>query len=199
MRTNPPSIEANNTDVFIWALYLLGGASKQVDVEEIYLKAFELAPARMGWRTRPDLPNFKKTAKALQEIEAKSHVGLLQKLGANYRRLTPEGVKWVETYKEILSSTYSSADRVAAPKNADVSRRERELKSSQVWEFWRAGNPLTLELLALALQCSKSSSQAIWQDRLSDLDLVASYSQDQEIKNFAALARDTYKKESKNG
>ncbi len=199
MRTNPPSIEANNTDVFIWALYLLGGASKQVDVEAIYLKAFELAPARMGWRTRPDLPNFKKTAKALQEIEAKSHVGLLQKLGANYRRLTPEGVTWVEEYKSILASTYSAAEKVAAPKNADVSRRERELKTSQVWDFWRSGNPLTLELLAFALQCSKSSSQAIWQDRLADLDFVAANSTDANLKKFAENARETYKKESKNG
>lgn len=199
MRTNPPSLEANNTDVFIWALYLLGGAAKQIDVEEIYLKAFELAPARMGWRTRPDLPNFKKTAKALQEIEAKSHVGLLQKLGANYRRLTPAGVSWVEQYKSILSATYSNAEKVAAPKNTDIFRRERELKSSQVWDFWQSGNALTLELLAFALQCSKSSSQAIWQDRLADLDFVASNSADQQIKRFAEAARETYKKESRNG
>ena len=195
MRTNPPSIEANNTDVFVWALYLLGGASRQVDVEEIYLKAFELAPARMGWRTRPDLPNFKKTAKALQEIEAKSHVGLLQKLGANYRRLTPDGVAWVEKFKEVLSKTYGDALKVAAPKTAQSTRRERELRNSEVWQLWKDGGQLNIEHLAFALQCSRSSSKAIWLDRLADLDFLAAGSHDPEMKAFSLVARATYDQE----
>lgn len=74
-RSAPPSVEANNQDVFIWALYLLGGADRDVDVENIYLKSFELTPARLGWRTRPDPPDYKKTAKALQSIEATTHIG----------------------------------------------------------------------------------------------------------------------------
>ena len=31
-RSAPPSVDANNQDVFIWALYLLGGADRDVDV-----------------------------------------------------------------------------------------------------------------------------------------------------------------------
>ena len=76
IRKDPPSSEANNQDVFVWALYLLGGADKDVDVEEIYLKCFELAPARLGWRTHPEIADYKKTSKALQSIEATTHVEL---------------------------------------------------------------------------------------------------------------------------
>ena len=194
LRVNPPSIEPNNTDVFMWALYLLGGAEKQVDVEDIYIKAFELAPARMGWRTRPTIPNFKKTAKALQEIEAKSHVGLLQKMGANFRRLTPEGVEWVEKYKESLATTYKTASEVAAPKNADVSRKVRELKSSQVWELWTSGSSLTLEYAAFALSCSKGSPDSVWLDRLADLDRIAAGANDQLVTKFAHEAREIFMK-----
>ena len=39
---------ASNSELFVWALYLLGGAERDVDVEEIYLKCFEIAPARLG-------------------------------------------------------------------------------------------------------------------------------------------------------
>jgi hypothetical protein len=65
-RTAPPNQTANNQDVFIWSLYQLGGADRSIEVEDIYLKAFDIAPARLGWRTRPDLPDYKKVAKALQ-------------------------------------------------------------------------------------------------------------------------------------
>ena len=63
----PPSEQHNNADLIVWALHLCGGAERWVDVEELYLKAFELAPARLSWRTREDLPDYKKCAKALQE------------------------------------------------------------------------------------------------------------------------------------
>ena len=65
IRTEPPSSIPNNQDVFVWALYLLGGADQDVDVEAIYLKCFELAPARLAWRTRPDLPDYKKISTSL--------------------------------------------------------------------------------------------------------------------------------------
>ncbi len=90
IRTSPPSDQPNNQDVFVWALYLLGGADRGVDVEEIYLKCFELAPARLGWRTRPDLPDYKKASKALQSIEAKTHID-----GFKLQRSdSPESILW---------------------------------------------------------------------------------------------------------
>lgn len=67
---DPPSFDANNNDLLVWSLFLLDGAEKWVDVENIYLKAFELGPARLSWRTRADIPDYKKVSKALQSVEA---------------------------------------------------------------------------------------------------------------------------------
>ena len=192
VRSAPPSMEANNTDVFVWALYLLGGDQKQVDVEDIYLKTFEIAPARFGWRTRPDLPNFKKTAKALQEVEAKSHVGLLQSLGANYRRLSQEGVAWVEAYKPILETNYGAITLVAAPANSDTARAVKNLKANEIWESWITGAPLSLSMVAVLLQVSKTTPRAIWADRFADLQALASRTNDAEIAKFASEARALY-------
>jgi hypothetical protein len=36
-----------NSDVFLWALYELGGADEFVDVEAAFFRAFELAPLRL--------------------------------------------------------------------------------------------------------------------------------------------------------
>jgi hypothetical protein len=192
VRSAPPSLEANNTDVFVWALYLLGGSQKQVDVEDIYLKTFEIAPARFGWRTRPDLPNFKKTAKALQEIEAKSHTGLLQSLGQNSRRLTKAGIDWIEAYKPILERNYGMNVHVAAPSNGDTARAIKFLKSNDIWESWVNGNQLTLSMVAVLLEVSKATPPAIWMDRFADLNALATASNDPLIAKFANEALSIY-------
>jgi len=191
-RTMPPSNDPNNTDVFVWALYMLGGATKQVDVEDIYLKTFEIAPARFGWRTRPDLPNFKKAAKALQEVEAKSHVGLLMSLGQNYRRLTQAGIAWVETYKPILEKNYLGDIPVKGPATGDLARSTRELKSNDIWERWLSGESLTLSMVSVLLDVSNGSPAAIWADRFADLFDLATKTKDKDIARFAAEAISIY-------
>lgn len=64
-----PTEPVTNSDVFLWALFELGGADEFVDVEAVFIKAFELAPLRLSWRTRPDLPDLKKCSKALRDAE----------------------------------------------------------------------------------------------------------------------------------
>jgi hypothetical protein len=173
---------------------LLGGGSKLVDVEDIYFKAFELAPKRFGWRTRPEIPNFKKTNTALIEVESRSHQGLLQKLGPNTRRFTTEGVAWIEKYSDILASLYGDPGQVAVANNSDVARMVREMKQSEVWNLWRGGKALNMTYLGHILNCSKASAQSVWMDRLADLDQAARISSDEEVAKFAIEARIAFEK-----
>jgi hypothetical protein len=193
-RSEVTSFEPNNTDVFVWALYLLNGSERAVDVEEIYLKVFEIAPLRFGWRTRPDLPNFKKTAKALQEVEAKSHVGLLLRSSANLRRLTPEGKAWVLRNRALLEAVYGGKT-VAAPANSDLARQMKNLKSNQVYAIWQSGKSLTLTHLSVLLNCSKTSADAVWRNRLADLTELADQTNDAEILRLSTDAKNVYEKE----
>jgi hypothetical protein len=195
-RSEVTSFEPNNKDVFVWSLYLLNGSERAVDVEEIYLKVFEIAPLRFGWRTRPDLPNFKKTAKALQEVEAKSHVGLLLRSSANLRRLTPEGKAWVIRNRAVLETIYG-AKTVAAPANSDLARQLKNLKSNQVYEIWQSGKPLTLTHLSVLLNCGKTSADAVWRNRLADLAELADQANDSEILRLSTDAKNVYEKEKK--
>jgi len=186
VRNEPPSLEANNQDVFVWALYLLGGADKDVDVEEIYLKCFELAPARLGWRTHPEIPDYKKTSKALQSIEATTHVGLLHRPHKYSRRLTLEGIKWVESYREILEKNYSKAIVQASKNTNQHERRRHELKRSDAWTKFFI-DPATVEIsdAAAALQCSAASPLSVWSGRVNDLRRTGDLLSDELILNFA--------------
>ena len=186
VRREPPSAEANNQDVFVWALYLLGGADKDVDVEEIYLKCFELAPARLGWRTHPEIPDYKKTSKALQSIEATTHVGLLHRPHKYSRRLTLEGIKWVEAYRAILEKNYSKALVQASKATNQHERKRHELKKSDAWAKFLV-DPATVEIsdAAAALQCSAASPMSIWSGRVNDLRRTGDLLSDESILDFA--------------
>ena len=137
VRTDPPSDSPNNQDALVFALYLLGGADKDVDVEDMFLKCHELAPARLSWRTRPDIPDYKKVSKALQSVEASTHVGLFHHTNQYSRRLTVDGNRWCETYISILERVYTKAP-VQASKNTNMHERKRhEIKNSQVWVLFK--------------------------------------------------------------
>ena len=60
-----------NWEIFVWALSQLDGAHRMVDVEEVFVRCFEVAPLRFSWRTGEDLPDYKKCSKALRDAEAR--------------------------------------------------------------------------------------------------------------------------------
>lgn len=187
-RTDPPSGTPNNQDVFVWALYLLGGADMEIDVEAIYLKAFELAPARLSWRTRADIPDYKKTSKALQSVEAVSHVGLVHKTNALARKLTSAGARWVESNRAIFETVYGGR-AVAASRTSASEKFRTTFKSSSVFEKIRSGVEVNRLELAEALECSPSSPQPIWLSRIEQLERNADVMRDEELMNAAREIR----------
>jgi hypothetical protein len=191
MRTAPPSGLANNQDVFVWALYVLGGADRDVDVEEVYFKSFELAPARLGWRTRPDIPDYKKTAKALQSVEANTHVGLVHRTSPYLRRLTADGARWVEQHRHILERVYGGERPVPAASANMHERRRREVRQTTGFALFVAGQPIPLVNLAAALDCSPASPRSVWDRRVIELERVAEVLGDKELARFVESARET--------
>jgi hypothetical protein len=183
-RTSPPSTTANNQDVFIWALFVLGGSDREIDVEDIYIKAFDMAPARLGWRTKPELPDYKKTSKALQSVEAKTHVGLVHKTHANARKLTASGVAWVEMYRDVFEQVYSRGPVAAANTNAHEKRR-KSIQESKAWKLWSKDGSLDLFKLSEALTCSPGSPVAIWKSRVEEVSRAGNVLQDKELIRFA--------------
>lgn len=186
VRTDPPSDTPNNQDALVFALYLIGGADKDLDVEEIFLKCHQLAPARLSWRTRPDLPDYKKVSKALQSVEAATHTGLIHHTNQYARRLTLDGVRWIEAYLSILEKIYTHAPVGASKANNMHERRRQEIKSSDVWQIFKT-EPASLSKVEFAsvLQCSPASSPVTWETRIHDVKRAADVLKDDDLMSFA--------------
>lgn len=198
IRTEAPGLDPNNQDVFIWALYLLGGADKDVDVEDIYLKCFELAPARLGWRTRPDLPDYKKAAKALQSVESSTHIGLVHRPHKYSRSLTVEGIHWVQTFEENLSRSYSQGAVHASKSRNQYERIRFELSKSAAWaKFKMEPKSIDISDAAAALQCSPASPLVTWQSRIINIKKAADVLVDPDLEDFAEYVNNHFVNGSK--
>jgi len=189
-----PSSSHNNADLLIWSAYLLQAHGKWIDVEDLYLKAFELAPARLSWRTRSELPDYKKCAKALQELEdpnRSEHLGLLSKQGSYQRKLTEKGYLWCKQYESHLSGLYSG-NAVPAALNHETSRIIRQIETSEVFKRYINDGFLSGDVweIAEAMRCMPDSNLSVWSDRIDAVSIAAKENQRDDIEAFAAKVRE---------
>ena len=195
-----PSSSHNNADLLVWATFILGGHERWVDVEEMYLKAFELAPARLSWRTRSDIPDYKKCAKALQELEdakRSEHLGLLAKQGSYLRKLTDDGYRWCETYQTTLSKLYSGGF-VPSAVTQEAGRAIRDLEKTEVFHRFQQLGRLECDLWELAevMRCMVDSSLVVWAARLDSIAIAATANARQDILQFVEASRRFIRNES---
>lgn len=176
----------SNSKLFVWALFLLDGASRDVDVEDIYLKCFEIAPRRFSWRTRPDLPDPKRASKAL--VEAEKHTDFILKINPYTRRLSAEGLAWIKSQLPQLQKAFGEAE-VPPPRTNQHVRLQRDLKAHAIWRSFEDGVESDLiHVLADALRCSPASPQAVWETRFSELAIAANHLRDSEMLDFLKFA-----------
>ena len=163
-----------NSDVFLWALFELGGDEDFVDVEGVFFRAFELAPLRLSWRTREDLPDLKKCSKALRDAEERRPL-LLVKRGPEMRRLTAEGQKWIEDNFDRLADSLRSNQKVQATRRRAPARLITDALRSSAHKIWADSGEITEEKWRIAemLRCSPDSSRQIFRERLETLRAAA--------------------------
>jgi hypothetical protein len=188
-----PSVRHNNEDLLIWACFAAGGEHQWLDIEDIFYKAYELAPSRIGWRTRGEVADKLKCAKALQAIEhptKSQHSGLLLRRGEYKRKLSVKGRDWCGQHRNILERLYGSA-QVPAASTQDASRTIRQLESSEVFKRYRAQAVLHCERweLAEALSCMVDSDASIWAARLDRLTAAAEANSRRDVIEFVESAR----------
>jgi hypothetical protein len=129
------SPKLTNADLFLYALYRLGGAGKYIDVEDVFMEMWRLAPARFSWR-KYQQPNYKIMSKAIVDIDQRGDGNLLLGTGDS-RQLSAQGVEWTERRLKQFERIASGEDR-AAPERRPSQRVTVELaKARPVREFER--------------------------------------------------------------
>ncbi len=176
-----------NSGLFLWSLYELGGADDFVDVEDVFFRAFELAPRRLSWRTRDDIPDYKKCSKGLRDAESKTPK-LLVKNGSDERRLSMDGQQWIEQNFDRLAEALDPAKVVREPRQRRSSRLISAAKLSPVFETWMDGGALPEEKWPIAdlLSCSPDSTQRVWRRGLEEMKSAAYAADEKELLDFLA-------------
>lgn len=178
-------LEITNGDLFLYALYRLGGAGKYIDVEDAFMEMWRLAPARFSWR-KYQQPNYKVMSKAIVDIGQRGDRDLLLGDG-NSRQLSAQGVEWVETRRAHFERIASGRE-TAAPDRRPSQRVAVELgKAPPVRAFVR-GEEVGLERneIALLLRCAPDAPRSVWRERLETLRSAATDADRGELLRFLA-------------
>jgi hypothetical protein len=180
-----PVEETTNWEVFLWGLSLLNGDAEFVDVEDVFIRCFELAPKRFSWRTRP-IPDYKKCSKALRDAEARTPELLVKTRDGLRRRLTVEGQQWVSSTQHRMSAVASGAQKVKEPRSRPQSRLLADVERSDLFREWSTTRAVVAEKWRFAelLRCAPDSSYQIWRDRLQVLRSAAHHAENNNVLEF---------------
>jgi hypothetical protein len=172
-----------NADLFLYALYQLGGAGKYIDVEDVFMEMWRLAPARFSWR-KYQQPNYKITSKAIVDIDQRGDGDLLLGDG-NSRQLSARGVDWIEQRLKQFERI-ASGEGSAAPEHRPSQRLVVELSKSPVVQAFLDGADVELERgeVAMLLRCAPDAPRDVWRERLETLCSAARDADRRELLRF---------------
>ena len=111
-RRHPPSdASLGLIDYVMAALLRLGGDGRVVDLEDIAVEAYKLAPDRFRWR-RHDYPNLELVRVTLSDANKRGPLVLYDRKG---RKLTVEGIRLAAEVLSRLDYRSGGAARRRAP------------------------------------------------------------------------------------
>jgi hypothetical protein len=136
--------EQSAVDVVVYAVYLLGGAAKRVDTEDIAVKANEVAPGRFVWSKYPDQINLELIRVSLSDAKKPEKGKLLAGSGKTGWSLTPSGLKWVLLRRDALEGSLHTAHlthetRRQSPTLTRYRKEKARIEQSGAWAKWVLG------------------------------------------------------------
>lgn len=156
----------DNLDIIPYALYQLGGAGQFIDVEDVFVQCFKLAPERFRWRKHL-IANYKTLSKALRDFEGRHAELLLKTEDGLSRQLSKEGLDWVRE-REALFQKVLSEPGVNPPTRRREQKLLNEFAAHRLLVTFEKGitEPLQKYEVADLLLCAPDSPIPVWQERL---------------------------------
>ena len=197
------SIMARNQDFAILAVLLCGGGEGLAHIEDVALKAFQLAPTRFKWE-RFDYPSLDTVRVALRADRGPDD--LVQRSGGKLYSLTPDGIvravgvgnrilgtehrephALLRAFEERLPENIEPDADAGITRNRPAQKYLRSIRNHDVFKAWGANASVHYELWQLAelLECMPDASPKTWDSRLEFLKRQATFWQDDEMLRFA--------------
>jgi len=175
--------EITNADLFLYALYRLGGAGAYVDVEDVFMEMWRIAPERFRWR-KYEVPNYKIMSKAIVDISQRGQEGLLLGSG-DMRQLSAEGVAWAERHSEELEAV-ATGERAAPPDRRPGQRVVADLLKQPSVQSFLQGREVHLDRVRVArlLRCAPDAPRQVWRERLETLRSAATAGKRDDVLRF---------------
>ena len=138
--TNAPSKGPSlaNHQIVTLAVYLLGGETKQIDTEDIAVKANALAPGRFSWRKYPAQINIETVRAFLSDAKKTKNGSYLSGVGKDGWLLTEAGLRFARGNVNIPKAADLSRNRITAKERKRIrTEKERMLSTSAFAKFDR--------------------------------------------------------------
>jgi len=122
--------ELSNPEILTLAVYLLGGTTSPVDLENAAIEAFKIAPKKFSWINYEDRIDLRIVQYALQDA-AKSKTHYLKGSSKYGYMLTQTGLNWARQFNEKKQITTTS--RKMSPSDLILKEKIR-LKSTRAYQ-----------------------------------------------------------------
>jgi hypothetical protein len=176
-------------ELVTWAVYLLGGAQKRVDTEDVAVKVFDLAPKRFSWRKYPEQINLELVRVYLSAAKDVEHGELLVGTGRTGWSLTRRGLTWVRAAgAELPERQEMASDKQSKAGSIDATRRTRERKrilSMPAWSRWANGDhSVVVDEAREVFRIDSYSTSSVREAKMTRMR--AMFSDDEQISAFLA-------------
>jgi len=182
-----------NADVIAFALDQLGGTGQFVEIEDLFIRCYELAPKRFGWRTKP-FPNYKTLYQALVDFERAHPSTLLKTRDGLGRQLSAAGVAWVRDHAQLLEKSLAQPGEGMNARRPSQRLLNEFLASAPMRQFSAGGTPeITRYQAADLLIASPDSPPSVWRERLAIYRTAAESAGRPDVKEFLDLLEATHR------
>jgi hypothetical protein len=181
---NKISVSISNTDIIPLALLDLGGAGKFIDVEDLFMRCYEISPERFGWR-KYQYPNYKILYQALVDFDRKHPELIIRTPDGLSRQLSAEGVKWIEQRYSIFRKLLETPEKIPPTRRPNQRILNDISKHSHFRSYLSEGSiDLSKYQVAEILLCSPDSQPSLWKERLETYRSAALQSKRKDIVSF---------------
>ncbi len=166
-------------------MYLLGGDSKALDIEDIAMKCEEMSPGTFAWRKYKNQINLELVGFAVRDAKKQTYGQLVTGSHAKGWRLTASGVAVAKSLKSKLSDATNINIAPAKSRNLELNRANRELKrisESLAYMNWKNEIEVSVKDLLQLLRINTYSSKESVDIKLARLSAVTGF--ESEIDDF---------------